>query len=117
MKDDKGTDHTWNHRVILHAGADAGDDYYCIHEVHYDDGKPVGYTVDGVDVGGNSVEDLRTVLAQMTRSLEHPVLTPADFETGGGPDCEDGPDSEGFRGPRPWNGFSVHHNLKDSDNG
>ena len=69
---------TWNHRVMLHKGADAGDDYYSIHEVHYDDGRPVGYTEHGVDVGGNSVEELRVTLERMLRCLEQPVLTPDD---------------------------------------
>jgi hypothetical protein len=29
-----------------------------------------------------------------------------DDDDGGGPDFEDGPDEEGFKGPRPWNGFN-----------
>jgi hypothetical protein len=24
-----------------------------------------------------------------------------------GPEFEDGPDEDGFKGPRPWNGFQV----------
>ena len=73
---------TWNHRIMRHKGADAGDDYYSIHEVHYRDGRPVGYTEHGVDVGGNSVEELRVTLERMLRCLALPVLTPADFNAG-----------------------------------
>lgn len=29
----------------------------------------------------------------------------------GEPQGEDGPDSEGFKGPRPWNGFQEEHPL------
>ena len=70
---------TWNHRVMLHAKADAGDDYYVVTEVHYDDGMPRLYA-DGATVGGNSIEELRETLECMLRALEQPILTPADFK-------------------------------------
>lgn len=78
MRDADGIDHTWNHRVMLHAKADAGDDYYVLTEVHYDAGIPRLYA-DNATVGGNSIEELRETLERMLRALDKPVLTPADF--------------------------------------
>jgi len=41
--------------------------------------------------------------------FKHPApvhLTAAEQPVDNGPDYEDGPDEEGFRGPRPWNSFA-----------
>lgn len=51
-------------------------DYFEVHEV-YDGGA---HTVDGVRVGGNSIEEIREVLKMMERALDEPVL---DYEEGG----------------------------------
>ena len=41
---------SWNHRVLAHKDGD--EMYLQIHEVYYDkDGKPNGYTANGVSVG------------------------------------------------------------------
>jgi hypothetical protein len=40
--------------------------------------------------------------------VQEPVWwpSPEDQPLDNGPECEDGPDEEGFSGPRPWNGFA-----------
>ncbi len=63
---------SWRHRVMRHREP-PGPDYLEIHEV-YDGGA---YTQNGVRVGGNSIAEIREVLAMMLRALEEPVL---DYE-------------------------------------
>lgn len=59
----------WNHRVI------EKDGYYAIHEVYYNDnGNVEGRTKNAVTVGGESIEDLRTVLEQMLGALDKAVI-------------------------------------------
>lgn len=72
------TRRTWNHRVMKHRDGD--EDFFMIHEVHYDDDRPVAYTQDGVAVGGGDFEELRETLRRMELALEKPVLTPEDFK-------------------------------------
>lgn len=72
------TKHTWNHRVMRSKDAD-GDDFYAIHEVHYEDDKPRLFTLDPVPVSGNSIEELRSTLERMLSCVTTPVLTREDF--------------------------------------
>lgn len=64
----------WNHRVMAHKTEEENKLYYQIHEVMYDDDTPRNYTVKGVEVGGESVEDCKWVLEQMLECLKKPVL-------------------------------------------
>jgi hypothetical protein len=40
---------------------------------------------------------------------------PEDQPIDNGPDCEDGPDEEGFSGPRPWNSFAQPAPVQEPD--
>ena len=95
VHEDEGSEYTWNHRVLLHKGTDAGEDYYGIHEVHYEDGVPRAYTTNPVEVGGESVKSLKITLERMLRCLELPVLTPEDFKHDTLPDAAKPPTSQG----------------------
>lgn len=56
--------------------------YYGIHEVFYNkDNTDFSYTADAVDVGGDSLEDIRWVLEAMLKALDKPVL---DYGTDNG---------------------------------
>lgn len=68
---------SWNHRLMAY---EDGDEYYFrVHEVYYDkEGKPDGYTQEGVTVGGNSLEELRLVLYRMGLCLDKPILWAGD---------------------------------------
>jgi len=71
----------WNYRVLRHQPPAIQniqrEDYLVIHEVYFDDGRqdaPHSCTMDGVTVGGESVEELRATLEQMLRCLDEPVV-------------------------------------------
>ena len=81
MSADKDNWNTWNHRVIQFVDTD-GEPWYAIHEVHYDDGKPVMYTEDPVPVASENIEGMRWQLEMMTKALDRPILKEADFEVG-----------------------------------
>ena len=67
---------SWNHRLMKMK--DGEDDFYQIHEVHYDkDGEVKGYTKNGATVGGNNIEEVKWVLREMLAALDKPVL---DYE-------------------------------------
>lgn len=73
---------TWNNRVLQFAEPGSGDLWYAIHEVHYEDGRPILYTEDPAAVVGDSIEDLRLSLRMMARCLDEPTLKETDFEIG-----------------------------------
>lgn len=36
---------------------------------------------------------------------------PVDIDPNEGPEYEDGPDEDGFKGPRPWNGYTSDEEV------
>jgi hypothetical protein len=86
----------WNHRVLRHKFPPIKDvqreDHYIIHEVYFNEGKqdePHSCTKDGVEVRGESIEELRETLQRMLRCLDHPVL---DYDVIAGRTDEDAED-------------------------
>ncbi len=72
--------HTWNYRVMkreLTGEFGYTDIEYTIHEVHYTDGKAVGYSTDPMYPMGDTPEELREDLKRMLMALERPLF---DFE-------------------------------------
>lgn len=65
---------SWNYRVIKHE--DRGEVYYAVHEVYYKiDGKPHSWTKMPVFPIGASVEELRSIYADMLmRAFDRPIL-------------------------------------------
>ena len=70
----------WEYRVVRKESKDGSDEWYSIQEVYYDDetGKPMAYTTD-LQVEGDTVTEMRTVLESMLNSLEEPVLDESDI--------------------------------------
>ena len=68
----------WNHRILAHKDGD--EMYLQIHEVYYDkDGKPDGYTANGVSVGAESLDGIKWVLEKMKECATKPILLADDF--------------------------------------
>ena len=71
----------WNYRVMEFATPD-GEVWRAIHEVHYEDGKPVAYALNPATVlwdleeGGEAPV---AILERMREALRKPVLTMKDF--------------------------------------
>lgn len=66
---------TWNHRVVRKV--DAGEEYFGIHEVYYENGDPVSVTVDSVSPFGETLEELTGEIDMFKAALSLPVL---DFD-------------------------------------
>ena len=101
---------TWQYRVIVQK--EAGADLYGIHEVYLDEaGRVVAFTE--ADVLGDSVEDLRIVLAQMGAALQVPPLLRAEIEASfrEGESAEDSP----LIPPRPAVAQYILNNLYSFD--
>jgi|TARA_R110002167_G_scaffold117173_6_gene292959 hypothetical protein len=63
----------WNYRVV------SREDYYGVHEVHYDDDGQVEFLTEyAVTVTGDDVEELKWVLHHMEANLALPVI---NYET------------------------------------
>lgn len=63
----------WNHRVVRRIVN--GEEWLAIHEVFYDKkGRPHSVTEDGIEPGGNNMEELRSDLERMAKALDHPIL-------------------------------------------
>ena len=70
---------SWNHRLLAHKDGD--EMYFQIHEVYYDkEGKPDGYTANGVSVGAESLDGINWVLDKMKECLEKPILSVENFQ-------------------------------------
>ena len=67
---------TWNHRVVKFSQDSFNlPPWYAICEVYYNDDKePYAHTSRGVDVSGESVEELRATLQRMLECLDKPVV-------------------------------------------
>lgn len=66
------TTFTWNHRVVR-----GKDGLLSFAEVHYENGKPVGYS--DCFMCGETTETLQTLLAQLTRATQQPIIDEADM--------------------------------------
>jgi len=75
----------WNHRVIYHAPnpETKAEEWFGIHEVHYEKGIPTSLTVDPIDVMGETVSNLKQTLDWMESCLKKPILLYDSF-----PGCE-----------------------------
>lgn len=67
---------SWNYRVIDHG------DWFGLHEVYYNDGKPVSRTANPVTFlcdAEDGPEGIKSSLELALRAFEKPVLTVKDF--------------------------------------
>ncbi len=67
---------TWNHRLVLTEGSDPDDPDYSVHEVHYDDGTPMGMSPP-ITFGGASLDEVVSSLERAAKSIrEHGIFVP-----------------------------------------
>ena len=66
------TEYTWNHRLMNCPSENGGDDYFCFVEMHYEDGKPIGYSE--AFMGGDTVEEVRELVTRLYGAMGKPVL-------------------------------------------
>lgn len=65
----------WNYRIVKHINCHHGDDFYGIHEVHYDDKKVAeSLTTESVGIIGDNFEDLMAVHERFRKAFQQPVL-------------------------------------------
>lgn len=69
----------WNYRIFRYS--DVEGDSLGVHEAYYEDGKVIGYTKDPVIVG-DSIEDLKEVLAMISRDIERCKDDILDYDPG-----------------------------------
>ena len=66
---------TWNYRIIRHLDTGTGDDWFAVHEVHYDAaGNPVGVTERPVAPQGATLEDVLNDMEIMRAAADKPTL-------------------------------------------
>ena len=71
--------HTWGHRILAHkAETCVNGVYFSIHEVHYENDKPVMHTVHSIPPTGETIEDLIWALDKMKACCESPILWAGD---------------------------------------
>ena len=75
LNDDGGF--TWNYRIVNTKSENGGEDWYCLQEVTYRDGKPEGYG--NPCTGSEDMESLKDVWAMMNEAMELPPLQETDF--------------------------------------
>lgn len=74
---------SWNYRIVKSKDY-AGDDYFQVHEVYYDDdGKANGCTENAITPGGNSVEELKSTFEMILESFEKEVIEEYYFDRKG----------------------------------
>jgi hypothetical protein len=70
----------WNYRIVNTKSENGGEDWYCLQEVFYTDGKPAGYS--DPCTGSESMESLREVWEMMGKAMTLPPLQEEDFTKG-----------------------------------
>ncbi|MBI3230976.1 MAG: hypothetical protein HYZ45_12615 [Burkholderiales bacterium] len=73
---------SWNYRVIEFVCPENNEPWRQIHEVHYEDGKPVSYSENAAPVYGNTDDELYDVLELMREAIEKKHLVESDFMGG-----------------------------------
>lgn len=64
---------TWNYRVLRHIYTE--ETWLAIHEVYYDDdNNPDCCTVDPIEPGGETLEELKSDLEHISKACEKPIL-------------------------------------------
>ena len=70
----------WNYRVVK-SKLDNGEDWYGMHEVYYDDeGNINAISEDAINIEGESLKDLGTILEWMSSAMYKPVLNEDEIE-------------------------------------
>lgn len=72
-------DFYWNYRIVNTKSENGGDDWYCLREVVYKNGKPTGYGAPCV--GSEDMESLKEVWRMMEEAMKLPPLQEKDFVT------------------------------------
>jgi hypothetical protein len=70
-------DFSWNYRIVNAKSENGGEDWYCLKEVIYQEGKPSGYSEPCV--GSEDMESMRDVWRMMGLAMEKPALQEEDF--------------------------------------
>jgi hypothetical protein len=78
MTDEKEFSFYWNYRIVNAKSENGGEDWYCLKEVVYHDGKPSGYS--DPSIGSEDMDSMRDVWRLMSLAMEVPPLQESDFE-------------------------------------
>ena len=70
-------DFTWNYRIVNAKSENNGEDWYCLKEVIYEDGKPTGYS--NPCTGSEDMESFAEVWRLMQQATTLPPLQEEDF--------------------------------------
>ena len=70
-------DFYWNYRIVNAKSENGGEDWYCLKEVIYQEGKPSGYSEPCV--GSEDMDSMREVWRMMGLAMEKPPLQESDF--------------------------------------
>ena len=66
----------WNYRILK-----SKDDWYQIHEVYYDkDNNVSGWAENGTTVSGDTIDEIRSSLELMLKSLDKEILNQNKYE-------------------------------------
>ena len=80
-------DFTWDYRIVNAKSENNGEDWYCLKEVTYNNGKPTGYG--NPCVGSEDADSFKNVWNMMEKAMQLPPLQEEDFEKGEGYTFED----------------------------
>jgi hypothetical protein len=80
--DDSEATFTWNYRLVDRSDKNEGEPWVEIVEVHYEDGKPIGFSDPSVNAETKELllENLERIIKDIK---EQPVLKMADFKRQG----------------------------------
>ena len=77
MIESKEFDFYWNYRIVNAKSENGGEDWYCLKEVIYQEGKPSGYSEPCI--GSEDMDSMRDVWRLMSLAMEVPPLQEEDF--------------------------------------
>lgn len=80
-------DFTWDYRIVNAKSENGGEDWYCLKEVTYNNGKPTGYGEPCV--GSEDADSFKNIWNMMEKAMQLPPLQEEDFEKREGYTFED----------------------------
>ena len=76
-EEDELFDFTWSYRMVNAKSENGGEDWYCLKEVSYRNGKPEGYG--NPCTGSETVESMRVLCDRWMKAMQLPPLQEEDF--------------------------------------
>jgi hypothetical protein len=72
IKETPNTKNHWNYKILAHEEPD-GSFYFKIHEVYYEDGKPIRYSTEPSEISSDTLHGIVNVLSMIEKDVMYSI--------------------------------------------